>query len=168
MARDTAEFAQQHGERAMQAANFGMTWTREFMEESFGQGKLAVDGFLRVTRKMAQDFENQAAALREHTAALTEKTWSNTCDFGQRLAHAKEPQEFAQLQSEFMARQAQVVADTTREFGQKMEKVAQEFARTASSAMAEAQRRGDEERAAAVVATQRAEQASRRQARADA
>src|SRR5262245_13307276 len=34
MARDTADFAQQSSERAMQAANFGMIWGREFAEES--------------------------------------------------------------------------------------------------------------------------------------
>src|SRR5262245_22338789 len=37
MARDTAEFAQQSSERAMQAANFGMNWGREFAEVSFNQ-----------------------------------------------------------------------------------------------------------------------------------
>src|SRR5262245_7398740 len=37
MARDSAEFAQQTGERAMQAATFGLTWAREFTEENFTQ-----------------------------------------------------------------------------------------------------------------------------------
>src|SRR5262249_48151034 len=65
MARDTADFAQQSSERAMQAANFGMTWGREFAEESFNQSRQAVDSFLRVARKMAEDFETQAIATRE-------------------------------------------------------------------------------------------------------
>ena len=34
MARDTADFAQQSSERAMQAATFGLTWAREMAEES--------------------------------------------------------------------------------------------------------------------------------------
>ena len=160
MARDTADFAQQGSERAIQAVNFGMTWGREFAEESFNQSRQAVDGFLRVARKMAEDFETQAIATREQMTSLTHKTLSNTMEFSQKLAHAKEPQEFAQCQSEFMARQAQMIADQTKEFGQKMQKAAQTFASNASSAMAEASRRSEE---AVSTITSRADQASKRQ-----
>lgn len=160
MARDTADFAQQSGERAMQAANFGMAWGREFAEESFNQSRQAVDAFVRVSRKMAEDFEAQAAAIREHMTSLTQKTLSNTMEFGQKMASVKEPQEFAQCQSEFMARQAQTIADQTKEFGQKMQKAAQTFATNASSAMAEATRRSED---AVSTMTSRAEQASKRQ-----
>src|SRR5262245_62532628 len=101
--RDPADFAQQSSERAMQAANFGMTWGREFAEESFNQGRQAVDGFLRVARKMAEDFETQAIATREQMTSLTHKTLSNTMEFGQKLAHAKEPQDFEDWQCVFLA-----------------------------------------------------------------
>ena len=37
MARDSSDFAQHSSKRAMQAANFGMTWSREFAEEAFSQ-----------------------------------------------------------------------------------------------------------------------------------
>jgi hypothetical protein len=136
MARDTADFVQQSSERAMQAANFGTTWGREFAEQSFNQSRQAVDAFLQVSRKMAEDFETQAAAIREHMTSLTQKTMANTMEFGQKLASVKEPQEFAQCQSEFMARQAQTIADQTKEFGQKMQKAAQVFTSNASNAMA--------------------------------
>ena len=109
MARDSTEFARQSGERAMQAATFGMTWAREFAEEGFTQSRQAFDSLLRVSRKMAEDFEDQACAMREHATALTEKTLANTMEFGQKLARAKEPQEIAQCQSEFLARQAQML-----------------------------------------------------------
>lgn len=163
MARDTTEFAQQSGERAMQAATFGTTWAREFAEESLSQSRQALDGFLKVSRKMAEDFENQACAMREHTTALTEKTLANTMEFGQKLARAKEPQEIAQCQSEFMARQAQTIADQTKVFGQKMQKAAQEFAQTTSHAMAEAGRRTEDAPSVVVGVSSRAEQSSRRQ-----
>jgi hypothetical protein len=130
MARDSSDFAQQSSERAMQAANFGMTWSREFAEQTFGQSRQAVDAFLRVTRKMAEDFENQATVVREHMTSLTQKTLSNTMEYGEKLSRAKEPQEFAQCQSEFLARQAQTIADQTREFSQKFQKAAQLFAAT--------------------------------------
>ena len=163
MARDSAEFAQQSGERAMQAATVGMTWARDFTEESFNQSRQAFDAFLRISRKMAEDFEKQASAMREHTTALTEKTLSNTMDYGQKLARAKEPQEIAQCQSEFLARQAQVLADQTKLFGEKVQKAAHEFAQTASSALAEAGRRAEEGPSIVAGATSRAEQSSKRQ-----
>ena len=161
MARDTADFAQQSSERAMQAANFGMNWGREFAEESFNQSCQAVDRFLHVARKMAEDFESQATTVREQMTSLTHKSLSNTTEFGQKLVRAKEPQELAQCQSEFLARQAQTIADQTKEFGQKMQKAAQTFASNASSAMAEASRRSEE-----VVSNMasRAEQATKRRA----
>jgi hypothetical protein len=161
MARDTADFAQQSSERAMQAANFGMNWGREFAEESFNQSCQAVDRFLHVARKMAEDFESQATTVREQMTSLTHKSLSNTTEFGQKLVRAKEPQELAQCQSEFLARQAQTIADQTKEFGQKMQKAAQTFASNASSAMAEASRRSEE---AVSNITSRAEQATRRRA----
>ena len=156
MARDSSDFAQHSSERAMQAANFGMTWSREFAEEAFSQSRQAVDAFLRVGRKMAEDFENQATVVREHMTSLTQKTLSNTMEYGEKLSRAKEPQEFAQCQSEFLARQAQTVADQTKE----IQKAAQIFASNASSAMAEATRRSED---AVSNISSRAEQASKRQ-----
>jgi hypothetical protein len=160
MARDTTDFAQQSSERVMQAANFGMTWGREFAEEGFSQSRQAVDRFLRVAGKMAEDFESQASTVREQVTALTQKTLSNTMEYGQKLARAKEPQEFAQCQSEFMARQAQTIAEQTKEFGEKLQKAAQTFTNSASSMMAEAGRRTEETVSAM---TSRAEQAGKRQ-----
>ena len=143
MARET-DFAQATSERALQAARFGTTWASEFAEESFKQGKLAFDGFLRVTRKMAEDWESQASTIREQATTLTEKTLSTTMDFGQKLSRAKQPQEFVQYQSDYLARQAQTLADGTKEFGEKVQQAARSFASNASSAMAEASRRGEE------------------------
>jgi hypothetical protein len=163
MARDSAEFAQQTGERAMQAATFGLTWAREFTEENFTQGKQTLDSFLRVSRKLTEDLEDQLCALRAHNTALTEQLVSNAMDFGQKLARAKEPHDVAQCQSEFMAKQAQAIADQTKVFGQKIQHAAQELAKTASSAVTEAARRAENGQAAMVEASRRAEQASKRQ-----
>lgn len=163
MARDTTEFAQQTNARAMQAATFGVTWAREFTDESFSQGRQALDGFLRIGRKMAEDFETQACALRAHATALTETTLSNTMELGQKLARAKEPQEIAQCQSEFMARQAQALADQTKVFGEKMQQAAEDLARTTSRVVEEARRRAEDGQSAASGAAARAEQASKRQ-----
>lgn len=163
MARDSTEFAQQSGERAMQAATFGLTWAREFTEENFNQGKQTLDSFLRVSRKLTEDLEDQLCALRAHSTALTEQLFSNAMEFGQKLACAKEPQEVAQCQSEFMARQAQAVADQTKVFGQKLQHAAQELAQTASSAMSEVAKRTADAPSVVGGVSSRAEQAAKRQ-----
>jgi hypothetical protein len=164
MARDSAEFAQQTGERAMEAATFGLTWAREFAEENFSQGKNALDSFMRVSRKMTEDLEDQLCAIRAHNTALAEQMLGNTMEFGQKLARAKEPQEFAQCQSEFMARQAQAIADQTKVLGQKIQQAAQEFAKTTSSAMNEAAKRTADAPSVVSSVSSRAEQASKRRA----
>jgi hypothetical protein len=165
MARDTAEFAQQSGERAMQAATFGLNWAREFTEENFNQGKQALDSFLRVSRKLTEDLEDQLCALRAHNTALTEQMLANAMEFGQKLAHAKEPQDVAQCQSEFMSRQAQAIADQTKVFGQKIQQAAQELAKTASGAVAEATRRAEDAPSVVAGVSSRAERESRRHQR---
>ena len=170
MARDSTEFAHESGERAMQAATFGMTsgmtWAREFAEEGFTQSRQAFNSLLKVSRKMAEDFENQACAMREQATTLTEKTLANTMELGQKLARAKEPQEIAQCQSEFLARQAQMLTDQTRAFGEKVQSAAHEFAQNASSAMSEAGRRTADAPSVVAGVSSRAEQSSKRRAEA--
>jgi hypothetical protein len=93
MAIDT-DLAHQN-ERVVQAANFGWIWARECAKESFNQSKRAFDGLRRVTRKLVEDWEAQAITVREQTTEMTEKTLSNTLEFGQKLVRAKGPLEFA-------------------------------------------------------------------------
>jgi len=147
-------------DRAMQAATAGFTWAREFAEESFSQGQRTFAGLMRVTRKMAEDWEAHAKTIREHASAVTEKSVSNAMEYGQKLAKAKEPQEFAQYQSEYLARQAQTVADGTKEFTECMQQASRSFQENASNAMSETSRRTGE---AVSTIGSRTEQASRRQ-----
>ena len=120
MTRGTTEFTQQNSERAMQATNLGMNWALELAEQSLNQSKVVVDGLFKVTRKMAEEFDNQTSATREHSTSLIETTLSNTFDFGHKLARLREPQELVELQSEFVSRQSQAIADQTKELGQKI------------------------------------------------
>jgi hypothetical protein len=147
----------------MQAATFGLNWAREFTEENFSQGKQTLESFLRVSRKLAEDLEDQLCAIRAHNTALTEQMFTNAMDFGQKLARAKEPQDVAQCQSEFMARQAQTIADQTKMFGQKIQQAAQELVKTASGAMAEASRRAEDAPSVVADVSSRAERDSKRQ-----
>ena len=120
MTRGTTEITQQNSERAMQATNLGMNWALELAEQSLNQSKVVVDGLFKVTRKMAEEFDNQTSATREHSTSLIETTLSNTFDFGHKLARLRGPQELVELQSEFVSRQSQAIVDQTKELGQKI------------------------------------------------
>ena len=124
----------------MQAANLGMNWARELAEQSLNQSKVVLDGLFKVTRKMAEEFDNQTSAIREHSTSLIEKTLSNTFDFGHKLARLREPQELVELQSEFVSRQSQAIADQTKELGQKIKNGTEQLAKTAASATAKPSR----------------------------
>ena len=122
---EQSAFTQKNAERMMESANFGLTWTREFAEQTLNQSKVAWDGFLKASNKIAKTFEGQSSAIREQTTALTEKALSNSVDFGQKCLRAKEPDELVRLQTEFMAQQAQIFAEQTKELGEKIQSATQ-------------------------------------------
>jgi hypothetical protein len=130
MAKNPTDFAQQNAERAVQATNYGMNWMREIAEQNLNQSKAALEGLLMITRKAVDGIDHQASVIRERSLFLAEETLSNAFDFAQKLVRMKEPQELAQLQSEFVSRQAQVLADQTKEFGQTLMQGNSEMAKT--------------------------------------
>ena len=144
MAKNPTDFAQQNTERAVQATNHGMNWMREIAEQNLNQSKAALEGLLMITRKAVDDIDHQASVVRERSLLLAEETLSNTFDFAQKLVHMREPQELAQLQSEFVSRQAQVLGDQTKELGQSMMQGTNEVANTTMQGVAESSRRRSE------------------------
>ena len=143
MARNPTDFAHQNAERAVQATNYGMNWMREIAEQNLNQGKVAVESFLTITRKAIDGLDQQASAIRERSMALADETFQNTFDFAQKLVRLREPQELAQLQSEFVSRQAQVFGDQTRELGQKIMQGANDLAKSAEGAVESTRRRSE-------------------------
>ncbi len=137
MARGTMDFAQQNAEQATD-------WMRAIVEQNLNQSKAAFDGLLTVARKAARDADQQAAAICEHSLAFAEETLSNTFDFAHKLMRMKEPQELAQIQSEFVSRQAQLLGDQTKELGQRIMQGAHDAARAAREAAAEPTRKRSE------------------------
>jgi hypothetical protein len=131
---EQSKFVQQSAERAMDSANFGLRWAREFAEQTLSQSKVALDGFLKASNKMAKDFESQSSAIREHTTALAEKALSNSVDFGQKCLRAKKPDQLVQLQTEFISQQAQMFAEQTRELGQQIQSATQTSYNTSADA----------------------------------
>ena len=90
---------------------------------------------------MASEFDRQALTLREHALSIAEETFINASDASQKLMRIKQPHEFAQVQSEFMSRQAEIVADQVRESGQTMMKYSDELANSGIARIGEATRK---------------------------
>src|SRR5215472_14496202 len=137
MARSTMDFAQQNTEQATD-------WMRAIAEQNINQSRAAFEGLLTVARKAVRDVDQQAAAICEHSMTFVEETLSNTFDFAHKLMRMKEPQELAQIQSEFVNRQAQLLGDQTKELGQRIMQGAQEAAKTVREVAAEPTRKRSE------------------------
>ena len=137
MARGTMEFAQRNTEQATD-------WMRAIAEQNLNQSKAAFEGLLGVARNAVRDVDRQAAAICEHSMSLAEETMSNAFDFAHKLMRMKEPQEFAQIQSEFVSRQAQLPGDQTSELGQTIMQGVQEAAKATREAATESSRRRSE------------------------
>lgn len=72
----------------------------------------------------------QQTGLLDERRELAEETFLNTFDFAQKVVRAREPQELAQLESEFVGRQTQAVVDQAKVLGQAMMQQANEMAKT--------------------------------------
>ena len=136
MARSTMDFAQQNTERATD-------WMRAIAEQNLNQSRAAFEGLLSVARNAVRDVDQQTAAICEHSMTFAEETLSNTFDFAHRLMLMKEPQELAQIQSEFVSRQAQLLGDQTKELGQRIMQGAHEAVKTAREAAEPTRKRSE-------------------------
>jgi len=134
MARNTMDFAQPNTEQAMQATN----WVREIAEQNLNQSKTALEGFLTIARNAARSIDRQSSAICEHSIAVAEQMLSNAFVCARKVIHVREPQELAQIQTDFVTRQAQVL-----ELGQKMMHRAQDVAKATEEGTAESRIRSE-------------------------
>ena len=130
MTKSAADFTERNTERAVQATNYGMDWLREVAEQSLDQSKASVEGLVIATHKAVDALDQQTSAIRGRSMLAAEESLSNTFEFLRKLVRMKDPQELAQLQSEFVSRQAQVLGDQAKEFGQTFMQGASEIAKT--------------------------------------
>src|SRR3977135_4526367 len=142
----TMKFPEPNAERAMQVANYGMDSMREMTEQSLNQSKSKTlfEGILTTTRKTVENIDQQAREIRERSMSLAAETLSNMFDWAQNIVQPREPKELLQRQSEFISRQAQAVAEQSKELGQSIVQGAKEVGRTTSQGIADASRRGSE------------------------
>ena len=141
MAKGTADFAQQNTERAFQATNYGMNWMREIAEQNLIESKAAIEGFLTITRKAVDGMDHQASVICKSSMLFAEETLSNTFDLAHKLVRMREPQELAQIQSDFVSRQAQIVGDQTKELGQRVAEGVNDVTKTTLEGAVESTRR---------------------------
>jgi hypothetical protein len=127
------DFAQHNTEQAMQATN----WVREIAEQNLNQSKTALEGFLTIARNAARSID-RSSAICEHSIAVAEQMLSNAFVCARKVIHVREPQELAQIQTDFVTRQAQVL-----ELGQKMMHRAQDVAKATEEGTAESRRRSE-------------------------
>ena len=140
MAKGPSRFTGQNTEEAMQATNYGMNWMRELAEQNLNQSRVLLENLLTITRKAVDDMDHQSSELRHRSMLLAGETISNAFEFAQKAVRAREPQEIAQLQGEFLTRQAHTIADQSKELGQSMVQKATEIAKTTNQAATEVSR----------------------------
>jgi hypothetical protein len=112
-------------------------------EQNLNQSKAAFEGLLTFTRNALRSIDQQSSAICEHSIAVAELTVSNAFDFGHKMVRIREPQELAQIPSDFVSRQAQVLGDQAKELGQKMMQGGQDIGKAAEEGTAESRRRSE-------------------------
>jgi hypothetical protein len=131
----TREFAEEATESARQAGLHGMDWMRGLAEQSLHLSKAAFEGYLTTAHKTAENIDRQTSELRERSISLAAEALANTFDFANRIVRVKKPQEVVELQSEFLSRQAQALADQAKELGQIMVQGANAATRSSAEQM---------------------------------
>jgi hypothetical protein len=130
MVKGAAEFTQQNTERAFQAATVGMDWMRQAAEQSLHQSQAAVQTLLALSRKAGDGLNQQASAAHRGALSLAEESFSNVFDFGHKIARVKDTQQFVQAQSDFLSRQAEIVASYSKDLSQNVAKETREMTAT--------------------------------------
>jgi phasin len=98
---------------------------RAFAEQSVEQARRAFDSFMTAAQKAASNLEGQTSAVqtsakdvRQKAMTFAEKNVAVSFEFAQKLLHAKDIEEVTRLQTEFVQRQMQALAEQAQELGQ--------------------------------------------------
>src|SRR3954454_10136626 len=101
---------------------------RNMAERSVTQTRQALESFLQAARRTAETMEQTTDKVQASSKDMAQKTLSaveqnlrTSLDYAERLVPAKDLQEAAQIQSEFVRTQAEVIQTRMREFGSAMQ-----------------------------------------------
>ena len=128
---------QQNTEAARQVTD----WMRNMTDQLLDQSKILWEGSLTTARDAFEGVDQQASEIRGRLLALTEATLANSFDFAHKIVRAKGPQDLLQLESEFISKQSQLIADQSKQLGESAIRGAQEVGRMTSHRMEETSRR---------------------------
>ena len=131
---------EQNAEQASQMAQFGMDWIRQFTEESLNQTGAMFDCFITTGDKAAAEFNQQTSELRARSTSMAKETITNFMDFAHRAINVRQSQELLQLQSEFVSKQAQAMAEQSKMLGENVARGADQVGKFASQGLREASR----------------------------
>lgn len=124
---------QQNAEAAMQVTQ----WMRNMTDQLLDQSKILWEGSLTTARDAFEGVDQQASEIRGRLLALTEATLANSFDFAHKIVQARGPQDLLQLEGEFISKQAQLIADQSKQLGEGTIRKAQEVGRMTSQRMDE-------------------------------
>ena len=103
---------------------------REMAEKSVVQAKQAFDGFIAATQHAvgtaethAKTIQTSAKSASELAMKFAEKNVAASFEFAQKLLHAKDAQEFATLQAEYLKSQIAAMTEQAKELGQQATKM---------------------------------------------
>jgi phasin len=108
---------------------------RAFAEKSVDQARQAFDGFIAAAHNAVSAFEGQAETARKGAKNVAgkainfaEQNIASSFELAQQLLHAKDMQEVLKLQSDYIKRQMQVLADQAKVLGESASAAAKDAA----------------------------------------
>ena len=131
-------------EQATQLSQFGMDWMRQFTEEGLNQTGAMFERFFTTLGRAAEDFDQRTTQLRERSMLVARETFTNSMDFAHRAINVSQPQELLQLQSDFVRKHAQALAEQSTLFGENVAEGAHQLGKFASQALRETSRAASE------------------------
>lgn len=103
---------------------------RAMAEKSVAQAKQAFDGFIAATQHAVGTAESHAKTVQsgaksasELAMKFAETNVAASFDFAQKLLHAKDPQELAALQAEYMKTQLATLTEQAKALGEQATKM---------------------------------------------
>jgi len=113
---------------------------RAFAEKSVEQARKAFDTFISAAQGAASALEQQAAVvrsgsedMRQRAMSFAEQNVNASFEFAQRLVRAKDMQEVAKLQSDYVKSQMEVLGEQAKELGAAASHAAQKAGKTKST-----------------------------------
>jgi phasin len=108
---------------------------RAFAEKSVDQARQAFGGFIAAAHNAVSAFEGQAETARKGAKDVAgkainfaEQNIASSFELAQQLLHAKDMQEVLKLQSDYIKRQMQVLADQAKVLGESASAAAKDAA----------------------------------------